>query len=159
MNDPRVLLVISLVFVLLGLYNLSIGRRKIREARLAGSLIRWHKQISVLTGIEYLMLSFVFLLDIANRQGGIAPGLRDLIVPLYAILLSFSAVLAVIVIRQGLRNTRTLRANARNTEPSIQANQKIEPASPKDYSEEQMQQQHKRRKKAASARRRRAGRF
>lgn len=162
MNDPRVLAIISVIFVLLGLYNISLGMRRIREARLAGNPLRWYKQVNLLTGIEYVLLVGVFLLSIINQQGAIAPGMRGLVVPLYFLLLLASAVLAGIVIRQGLFNARAARASGRSvtlTSPPRQDTQPIQSvsASAKVHSEEQAQRQRERRKKAAAARRRKAG--
>lgn len=162
MNDPRVLSIVSLIFVLLGLYNVSTGTRRIREARLAGSPIRWYKQVNLLTGIEYILLTCVFLLSLANQQGAVTPGLRGLIVPLYFLLLLASAVLAGIVIRQGMLNARAARANSSAT-PTSAARPETRPAnveqaaSAQDHADEQIQRQRERRKKAAAARRRKAG--
>ncbi|MGH2480685.1 MAG: hypothetical protein ACRDHW_13605 [Ktedonobacteraceae bacterium] len=165
MNDPRVLAVISLVFTLLGLYSISNGWRRLRAARLAGSSIRWYKQINILTGIEYLLLTCVFILSLANQPGTPTSGLHVFIVPLYFLLLLISAVIAAIVIRQGLLNARASRATARNMAPGKETRPAPEleavdtpPASARESGEEQAQRQRERRKKAAAARRRRGGR-
>lgn len=162
MNDPRVLTIISIIFVLLGLYNISLGMRRIREARLAGNPLRWYKQVNLLTGIEYVLLVCVFLLSIVNQQGAVAPGLRGLVVPLYFLLLLASAVLAGIVIRQGLLNARAARTSGRSMMTTSQPRQDTQPmqsvsTGAKAPGEEQAQRQRERRKKAAAARRRKAG--
>lgn len=157
MNDPRVLSIISLVFALLGAYNLYNGSRKMRDARQAGTPIRWYKQINVLTGIEYILLTFVFLLSLANQQGTINSSLRGLVLPLYFLLLLASAGIAGIVIRQGILNTRALRADKQSQAPTPELEVDPEHASSKREQEETAQRQRERRKKAAAARRRRAG--
>ncbi len=160
MNDPRVLAIISVIFVLLGLYNISLGTRRMREARLADRPLRWYKQVNLLTGIEYILLVCVFLLSIINQQGAVAPGLRGLIVPLYFLLLLASAVLAGFVIRQGLLNARAARTTSRSTTPASGVRHDTQPMqaiSTKAHTEEQVQRQRERRKKAAAARRRKAG--
>lgn len=159
MNDPRLLSIISAVFAIMGTYNLYSGSRKIRDARRVGQYMRWYKQTNFLTGIEYIILTFVFLLSIANRQGEIAPNMRSLIVPLYIILLIAAAVIAGLVIRQGISNVRKGRVQSQVT-----ANEVIAPISQDDSRvtrrdmEAQVRRQRERRKNAAFARRRRAGR-
>lgn len=162
MNDPGLLSIISAVFALMGTYNLYTGSRKIRDARRLGQSIRWYKQTSFLTGIEYIILTFVFLLSIANRQGNIAPGMRNLIVPLYIILLVSAAVIAGLVIRQGVQNMRGTRIkDANTTNESVRVASSVSEDSSKEQrrsTEVQAQRQRERRKNAAAARRRRAGR-
>lgn len=155
MNDPRVLSLICVVFALLGSYNLYNGSRRIRDARRSGKPLRWYKQINFLTGIEYIILTFVFLLSMANQQGTLNPGLRGLLVPLYFILLLAAAGIAGMVIRQGILNTRASRANQQSSVPG-QSTQSAPPA--KQRHDELSQRQRERRKKAAAARRRKAGR-
>ncbi len=157
MNDPGVLTLISGLFAVLGAYNLYNGSRKIRDARIAGHPVLWYKQINFLTGIEYIVLTFVFLLSIANRQGTILPAFQAFVVPLYLILLAFAAALAGFVIRQGILNARVARASTRSRTANVSATTNAEQPPVKELMEPQTQRQRERRKHAAAARRRRAG--
>lgn len=160
MNDPHVISIIATIFSLLGVYNLFLGSRRIREARLAGQPMRWYKQTTLLTGIEYILLASVFLLSLASQQGNIAPGMRGLVAPLYFLLLIIAAIIAGLVIRQGILNSRAqraaskARAAAATQSPVAMSDAR---ALSKREQEEQAQRQRERRKKAAAARRRRAG--
>src|SRR6266567_4469003 len=64
MSDPRFLAIFSVVFILLGSYNVYLGLKRINQARARGQQIVWYKQINLLTGIEYILLSVVFLLSL-----------------------------------------------------------------------------------------------
>ena len=153
MSDPRVLTVICLVFVALGIYNIYRGDKQIRSARQAGVAVRWYKQITLLTGIEYLLLSIVFLLSAASRQVALTPGLQTIVPLLYLLLLVSAGIIAVIVIYQGIKNARVQRPPVGSTSAAIQASQTT--TSPSQ--EEDAQHRRERRKKAAAARRRRSG--
>lgn len=160
MNDPHVISILATIFSLLGVYNLFLGSRRIREARLAGQPMRWYKQSALLTGIEYILLAFVFLLSLASQQGNIAPGMRGLVAPLYFLLLILAAIIAGLVIRQGILNSRAQRAARRARVASAARTPSVvtdEYTLSKRVQEEQAQRQRERRKKAATARRRRAG--
>lgn len=160
MTDPRIITIAATVFALLGLYNLYSGGRRMRDARRAGLASRWYKQLGLLTGIEYILLALVFLLIMVSRQGGISPGLSGLVGPLYFGLLILAAIFAGLVIRQGILNSRALRASRSIAANKVQAPpvviENTRPLS-KSGQEEQAQRQRERRKKAAAARRRRAG--
>lgn len=160
MTDPRLISIVAIIFALIGIFCLYSGSRRMREARLAGHPVRWFRQINLLSGIEYLLLSSVFLLSLVTRQGNIAPGIRGLVVPLYFLLLIFAAIVAGLIIRRGILNSRELRAamksKAATPEPApvVVSSERV-PS--KREQEEQAQRQRERRKKAAAARRRRAG--
>lgn len=162
MTDPRIISIASTIFALLGAYSLYTGVRRMRDARRAGQPIRWYRQTNLLTGIEYLLLTFVFLLSLASQQGYLAPGLRGLLAPLYFLLLIPAAIIAGLVIRQSILATRKNSANrqaalkaARTAlAPTVSTNSRV---LPKREQEEHAQRQRERRKKAAAARRRRAG--
>jgi hypothetical protein len=161
MTDPRILSIISFIFALMAAYSLYTGSRQLRDARRAGKPIRWHKNLSLLTGIEYGLLTFVFLLRTANLQGAIAPNMQSLVGWLYLILLIPAALIAGLVIRRVILNMRAggqanrAAALARtSTQPSIESEQHV---ISKQEKEAQVQRQRERRKKAAAARRRQAG--
>src|SRR5262250_2135698 len=109
MSNPTLLTLFSVVFILLGSYNVFSGLKRMREARARGTLIKWYKQINLLTGIEYILLALVFIISTAVRSNALPPGLSSIIVPLYLVLLLAAAVLAGLVIRQGIVNARAIR--------------------------------------------------
>ena len=162
MTDPRLLSIVSVIFTLMAAYSLYAGSKQMRVARLAGRPIRWYRQLSLLTGIEYALLTFVFLLRLATMQGTLAPALNWLIGPLYFVLLIAAAVIAGLVIRRIILNTREMRASRQSAAaPSLSALQAQDsPAQvlSRKQQEERAQRQRDRRKKAAAERRRRAGR-
>jgi heme/copper-type cytochrome/quinol oxidase subunit 2 len=161
MNNPQVLSIISVVFALLAAYNLYTGSRRMRDARRAGKPIRWYRQTTFLTGIEYSLLTFVFLLSVANQTGTIAPNVRGLVGVLYFVLLIPAAIIAGLVIREAILSARANRAHRASavsaTTIQTASTDKPERALSKHEQEELAQRQRERRKKAAAARRRRAG--
>lgn len=161
MTDPRIISLAATIFALLGMYNLYAGSRRMRASRLAGQPVRWYKQMNMLTGIEYILLTFVFLLSLVSQQGNIASGMRGLVVPLYFLLLILAAIIAGFVIRQSILNSRAQRASRgkaaqRNPAPAPAAIAAARPLTKREQ-KELTQRQRERRKKAAAARRRRAG--
>ena len=106
MNDPRLLSLFITIFVLLGGYNVYTGLKRMREARARGQSLTWYKQINLLIGIEYLLLSLVFTISLNIRNNNFPSSLKGLIIPIYLVVLLSSAVLAGFVIRQGISNAR-----------------------------------------------------
>ena len=165
MTDPRVLSIISFIFALLAAYSLYTGVRQLRDAHRQGHPIRWYKNLSLLTGIEYALLTFVFILRTATAQNAIAPGMQYLVGPLYLVLLIPAAVVAGFVIRRVILNMRATGQASRvpPKSPAISATvaqtstNLEERVLSKQEREEQSQRQRERRKKAAAARRRQAG--
>ena len=162
MNDPHVLLIFSVVFILLGAYSIYQGRKRMREAQARGQVIAWYKQINLLTGIEYLLLTLVFLLSLSLKEKIIPTSLNGIIVPFYLGLLLTTAVLAGLVIRQGIINARKPRgtASAQATKSNGTGDADAEGLNDELTPEEQAAYQHRRRERrrnAAAARRRSAG--
>ncbi|HEY0755267.1 MAG TPA: hypothetical protein VGD98_15010 [Ktedonobacteraceae bacterium] len=162
MTDPRILSIISFVFALMAAYSLYTGMRQWRDARRAGQQARWYKQLSLLTGIEYTLLTFVFLLRTATLQNTLAPSIKSIVGVIYILLLIPAAIIAGLVIRRVLLNMRANgqanRARAQASVGRIQAQTQPEEAMlSKQEKEKQSQRQRERRKKAAAARRRQAG--
>jgi hypothetical protein len=167
MNNPQFLGILSAVFLALAGYNLLTGFKRVREARVHGVNIKWHKQINMLTGTEYLLLALVFMLSIEYKNPAIPASVRGILLPVYLLLLLAAAVLAGLVIRQGILNTRMLRAQGRITiVPTAKSNgngavrmERIEDG--EMLSEHQrattIERRRERRRNAAAARRRRAG--
>ena len=165
--NPTFLSVIMVIFILLGVYNVFSGLRRIREARERGQYIRWYRQINLLTGIEYLLLSFVFMGSLNLHNPAFPAFLRPFVVPFYLIVLLSSAVIAGFVIRQAILNARLLRQHPtaqvnRNNVITVSASQNREGKTSQTVTTEQkavqIHQRRERRSKAAAARRRHAGR-
>jgi hypothetical protein len=162
MNNPTFLTLFSLVFILLGSYNVFTGSKRIREARARGVSLSWYKQINILTGVEYILLALVFIVSSANRNNAVPKSFDVIIVPLYIVLLLAAAILAGLVIRQGIINARTIRAQSR-TSSTIKSNGTSTIAKQVGDEEDTEQQvanlerRRERRRNAAAARRRRAG--
>ena len=165
MNSPAVLTLFSVVFILLGIYNVFSGYKRISEARARGTLIKWYKQINLLTGIEYILLALVFILSSAFRSNALPRGLSNIVVPVYLVLLLAAAILAGLVIRQGIMNARAIRAQSRtqSSTPTARSNGTSAVAA---YTEDRedvqeratnLERKRERRRNAAAARRRRAG--
>jgi len=161
MNDPRILIIFSVVFGLLGLYNIYQGLKRIREAQARGQTLTWYKQINLLTGIEFGLLALVFLTSISIREKILPSSLSGIIVPFYLVVLLITAVMAGLVIRQSFSNAR--RARGRTSVQTTQSN-RADDASENIDSElnpeertANLQRRRERRRNAAAARRRRAG--
>jgi hypothetical protein len=167
MNNPQFLALFSAVFLALAGYNLLTGFKRVRDARVHGVRIKWHKQINMLTGTEYLLLALVFMLSIETKNTAIPASVRGILIPVYLFMLLAAAVLAGLVIRQGILNARMLRAQGRTTSvPTANSNrngavrmERIEDG--EMLSEQQrattIERRRERRRNAAAARRRRAG--
>lgn len=162
MNNPSFLAIFSFIFILLGLYNINVGFRRMREARAGNQSLLWYKQINILTGIEYVLLALVFLLSAGIRGGVLPSSFSSIIIPFYLVVLLAAAVFAGLVIRQGMSNARRLRAQAsqsmNNNNTSRASTPTNDTTSTRAQRAENMQRQRERRRNAAAARRRRAGR-
>jgi hypothetical protein len=158
MNDPRILAIFGVVFILLGSYNVYKGLKLINQARARGQHTVWYKQINLLTGIEYILLSVVFLMSIGLRSGLIPSSMRIITTPFYIVVLLVTAVMAFMVIRQAFANSRRPQTRA-----AVQSNGAGEPADTGDsqLTPEQraayQERRRERRRNAAAARRRRSG--
>jgi len=162
MNNPTFLSLFSLVFIMLGIYNVFSGSKRIREAHARGVILIWYKQIKILTGFEYILLALVFIVSTLVRSKAIPPALNGIIVPFYFVLLIAAAILAGLVIRQGIINARTIRAQSRSSS-TIKSNGTSALVKQEDaeYVAEEdaayQERRRERRRNAAAARRRRAG--
>ena len=159
MNNPTFLTLFSLVFILLGIYNVFSGSKRIREASTRGVTLIWYKQINILTGIEYILLALVFIVSTLVRTNVVPPALARIVVPLYFVLLLAAAILAGLVIRQGIVNARTIRAQSRSSS-TIKSNGTSALVQQESVAEDHAVNQERRRERrrnAAAARRRRAG--
>ena len=162
MNNPAFLSLASLVFILLGCFSVFSGSKRIREAHTRGITILWYKQINILTGIEYILLALVFIVSTMVRSRVIPAALTGIVIPLYLVLLLAAAILAGFVIRQGIINARTIRAQS-SSASTMQSNgttkaisqAKVGVVPVEDAAS--LKRRRERRRNAAAARRRRAG--
>jgi|SRR5579884_3357243 type IV secretory pathway VirB6-like protein len=159
MNSPALLSTFTVIFILLGSYNLFTGLKRVRAARAQGVPITWFKQLNVMTGTEYILLACVFLLSYASQQKTLSPALHSILIPLYFVLLIAAAIMAGLVIRQGLRNSRMLRTQSATQKMSVNATsstmETVEDDAKRDR--EYQERRRERRRNAAAARRRRSG--
>lgn len=163
MSNPTFLTLFSIIFILLGSYTAFTGLKRMREARARGITLQWYKQINILTGVEYLLLALVFLISNSIRNNVLPAAIKGIVVPLYLILLLAAAILAGLVIRQGIINARMLRNQSRSSTPTAKSNGTSVVT---EYAEDQVdaeqraayvERRRERRRNAAAARRRRAG--
>lgn len=157
--DPRLIILFSILFIALGIFNILTGRRRMQQAQAQGSKVRWYKQISILTGIEYVLLALAFLFNISISYRWLPQSLNIVVLPIYLVVLVASGILAGFVIYQGITNSRTRRvARSSASAPAKSAAHVDEDHN--HSSQERAELAHKRRErrqKAAAARRRRAG--
>lgn len=170
MNSPQFLGIFSAIFLALSGYNLLTGFKRLRDAAAHGVRLKWYKQINMLTGTEYLLLALVFLFSIEYKNTAIPASVRGVLLPMYLFFLLAAAVLAGLVIRQGILNARMLRAQqqggATTAVPAAKSNGNGALPMNRDEDYEPMNAQQRaaaverrreRRRNAAAARRRRAG--
>ena len=162
MNNTTFLTLFSLVFILLGSYSVFTGSKRIREAYARGVTLIWYKQINILTGIEYILLALVFIVSSSVRSNAIPSALKVIVVPIYLVLLLAAAILAGLVIRQGIINARTIRAQSRSSS-TIKSNgtstiaKQVGDEEDTEQQAANLERRRERRRNAAAARRRRAG--
>jgi membrane protein implicated in regulation of membrane protease activity len=163
--DPRLLALFLILFIALGIFSILTGRRRLRQAQQAQQKTAWYKQISILTGIEYILLALAFLLNIAISYGWIPRSVDSLVLPFYLIVLLASALLAGVVIYQGITSVRrrrttgiqTVTKQAKTVNSSAAADVEDERDITPEERAKQAQKRRERRHKAALARRRRTG--
>lgn len=157
MISPSILTIFVLIFVGLGVYNVYTGQKRMRAAREQGQRLPWYKQINILTGVEYLMLSLVFLISLDFKS--LPTGLRSIVIPFYFVTLALSAVLAVMVIRQGISNARRRPAQnitAQKNRNVVETEISTSALTPEERAA-RIERRRKRRQNAVATRRRKAG--
>ncbi|HTK09666.1 MAG TPA: hypothetical protein VL485_21020 [Ktedonobacteraceae bacterium] len=154
--DPRFLLVFCLIFVGLAVFNLYLGIKRLRQAHAQGEKQRWYKQLSILAGIEYLLLALAFVGSLSISNGWLPASVRPVALPIYLTMLVLAVILAGVVVYQ---NTKARRARARLTAPAASVTTTTVTARNRSAEEQEQlaQRRRQRRQKAAVARRRRAG--
>ncbi|GAC1358194.1 MAG: hypothetical protein NVS2B12_00440 [Ktedonobacteraceae bacterium] len=163
MFDPRLVTVFGILFVGLGIFNLVLGRNRMLQMRLSGPTLPWYRQIGILTGIEYILLGVVLLLNVGISSGVFSGSSARFVVSLYTIVLLLAALVLSTMLLQFLLGRR---GRARPTFPAqtatIEAQEGSETSNGKGMAPEpkaeSMQGQRERRQKTASARRRQSGR-
>lgn len=151
--------------VVLGIVNIVMGRRRLLLLRQQGQKLVWFKQLSILVGIEYVLLGLAFLLNISISNHWLSQSLVNVLLPVYLVLLLASGALAGVVIFQSIGNARR---RTREQQAALQAQSRGQATSRVVEGEAhevsaanrqlQTQQRRERKQKAAAARRRRAGR-
>jgi hypothetical protein len=163
MNNQTFLTILSYVFILLGSYNLLTGFKRIREARVRGISFKWYKQINVLTGIEFILLALATMIVTSIESKSLPSVLRGIAVPLYLILFLAAAILAGLVIRQSIMNTRSIRSKSHSSSPTANSNGtsaisgNVRDGEDAQQRATNLERRRERRHNAAIARRRRAG--
>jgi hypothetical protein len=160
--DPRFVALLCLIFIAVGIFNITMGRRRQRAAQAQGLRLVWYKQTSTLTGIEYILLSLMFLLSTGISAHWFPTTLTTFVYPLYLAFLFTSAALAGVIIYMAMQDNRRRRAAMINqTEQDTQDTQPTDTHVQREITPEEheasLQRRRERRKKAAEARRRRAG--
>src|SRR2546421_10660347 len=106
MNDPRTLTLFTVVFILLGIFNIFSGRRRMREAQARGQQVVWYRQINILTGLEFIFLSLIFLISL--NSNGFPSSVRAIVGIFYLVLLLLSAGLAGFVFPPAILYSQSL---------------------------------------------------
>jgi len=158
--DPRLIAVFCLVFIVMGAFYAYAGYKQLQRDRAEGLKAVWYKQIRILTGAEYILISIVFLLNMGILYKWFPPSLTPVMQPLYTVALIAAAILAGIVIFQTMRNPRrsTLppRPKAQEPAPEEQKESKLDAMTP-DQRAAYIRKRRERRQKSAESRRRRSG--
>ena len=162
MFDPRLIALFCLLFIVLGVFSIVNGRKRLLEVRAQGQKIAWYRHISILTGIEYILLAFTFLTSISINAGWLPKSWTSFLVPFYLIMLVASLALACIVIYQVFRAPRRARPAVQSeVRGSATRTEDVDEESGHELTEEERamlaRKRRERRLKAAQARRRRAG--
>ncbi len=160
--DPRIIAVICVVFIALGIFNIHRGRQTLRQVQTHGQKAVWHEQMSILTGIEYILLACAFLASLSLTYRWLPSNLNIIIGPLYLLLLLAAAILAAFVIFRSFTASRRARPS-QPVQRVVAREEEDEPDPNSAYRgggltpEERARKRRERRRKAAEARRRRAG--
>ncbi len=164
---PQLLALFCIMFIALGIFNILMTRQRRHRNGLQQVRQPWYKEVGILTGIEYILLASVFLINIGISYKALPPSLNGIIFPFFIVLLLASGLLAGFVIYQGFANVQRRRTLAPRSVPTNTngnariAHENAQEIAVDDMAPEErspyMQKRRERRQKAASARRRRAG--
>lgn len=154
--DPRLVALFCLVFIGLGIFNIRTGLKRMHEAQAQGKVTAWYKQVTVLTGAEYILLAVAFLISLGINSGWIPRSYNSAVIPFFIALLLSSCLLAGVVVYQGIAAARQKKVAATSPASSSSITQSRPEMTPEQQALHR-QKQRARRQKAAEARRRRAG--
>jgi protein-S-isoprenylcysteine O-methyltransferase Ste14 len=155
--DPRFLGVFLVLFIILGIFNIYQGARRVKILREHGYTAVWYKQVSYWTGIEYLLLGVVLLLNSAISIGLLPSSLAPVVIPTYIGVLVLAAIVLFVIFAQRMAARRAQAARNQMNQPAT-ATMVRDTEKKTNRTHEQRMAQRERRKKAAAARRRQAGR-
>ena len=161
MSNPQYLVLFGLLFFLFGAYNVFSGSRRIRQAQEQGITLPWYKQTMLLIGIEYILIAFVCLIRLSVLNKWLPQSLNILVIPAYVVVFIPAAVLAGLIVRQGITNLRQSRqstASVRMGTGNASRDGDVEDEDNVQHQVLNKQHRRERRQKAAAARRKRAGR-
>ncbi len=165
---PQLIALFCIMFIALGIFNILMARRRQQREGSQAEHIPWYKQVAILTGIEYILLASVFLLNIGISYKVLPSNLNVIIFPFFVVMMLASGLLAGYVIFQSFTNMQRKRTlAAQGAQMSTNGNARIVTSSGTQTSVEDdmtpeeraiyAQKRRERRQKAASARRRKAG--
>ncbi len=165
---PQLIALFCIMFIALGIFNILMARRRQQREGSQGVHVPWYKQIAILTGIEYILLASVFLLNIGISYKVLPSNLNAIIFPFFVLMMLASGLLAGYVIFQSFTNMqrkRNLAAHgaqmSTNGNVRLLNNNGIQASIEDEMTPEERavyaQKRRERRQKAASARRRKAG--
>src|SRR5579884_1945917 len=144
--DPRFVAILCLIFIGIGIFNITMGRRRLRAARAQGLRLAWYKQTALLTGIEYILLSLMFLLSTGISAHWFPPTFTTFVYPLYLAFLFTSAALAGVIIYMAMQDNRRRRASMINQpRPDTQDTQQTETHIEKEMTPEEREASQQRR--------------
>jgi hypothetical protein len=146
-----------IMFLVLGIFNILMARRRQQQERARGIRLPWYKQVSVLTSIEYVLLALAFLLNVALQYHWLPATLTSFVIPTYIVLFLASGLLAGYIIFQGIDNTRRRRALTSSTTQTSISSRAASTTITSTERADMTRRKRERRHRATTARRRRAG--
>ncbi|GCE13110.1 hypothetical protein [Tengunoibacter tsumagoiensis] len=153
--DPRFLAIVGIFFLIMGVYSLVVGLRRQRLALAAGYTLPWYKHQTILTGVEYLLLTGVIVLHMSLLLQLLPASWAVIIVPIYTAMMFLSAIVLCAMFYLGLvsRRARSIQATPkRNSFANMVEEQSLQQQA------RSKERRRSRRQKAAQARRRQSGR-
>ena len=144
--------ILGVLFLGIGLFSIILARKRLRQAHAQWQPAIWYKNLGLLTGFEYILLSIVVFSNLYSDK------IPDQFKPTFAIFYTSILFLTVLLLLAVLflwlkqpRQTHQASQSASNREANIETQSPEERAAT-------LQRKRERRQKAAAARRRHAGR-
>lgn len=150
--DPRLLALIGVLFLGIGLFTVTLARKQLRQARALGQPAIWYKHLTLLTGIEYILLGCIVFLNVSKSS--IPTQFLPTFDFFYTAILLLAVIFLLAVVFMGLTKRRQPR---QIPQPVSDIATDTDTQSPAERAAE-AQRKRERRQKAAAARRRHAGR-